>query len=80
MSEDGQLDPAAVLAAAIDRLHADGHADLAEAVQRVDAYVRDLAVAHTEIALVGDRLLERGQAVLGPAVPESRSVRDHGGL
>ena len=64
---DGQLDPAAVLAAAMDRLTADGHADLAAAVQRVDEYLRDLAAAHTEITLANDRLLERGEALLSTA-------------
>ena len=67
VAEESHLDPSVVLAAAIDRLRADGHEDLAAAVERVDAYVRELAVAHTEIALASDRVLERGSSLLGGA-------------
>ena len=67
MAEDGHLNPSAVLSEAIDTLRADGHADLAAAVERVDAYLRELAVAHTEIAMVSDRALDRGDALLNPA-------------
>lgn len=67
VSANDNLDPSVVLAEAIDRLRADGHADLAAAVERVDAYLRELAVAHTEIALASDRALQRGDALLSPA-------------
>lgn len=69
--ENGQLDPSAVLAAAIERLSADGHVDLAAAVRRVNEYLRDLAAAQTEIALASDRIVERGEALLSaaPATP-----------
>jgi hypothetical protein len=67
VADDGRQASSAVLAAASDRLHADGHADLAAAVRCVDAYLRDLAVAHTEIALVSGRVLDRVEALLGAA-------------
>lgn len=72
----GQLDPAAVLTQAAERLRADGHADLAESVERVDAYLRELAVAQTEIALASDRALQRGDALLSHDTTLPRSS-DH---
>lgn len=71
--KNDQLEPSAVLAAAIDRLTADGHADLAAAVQRVNEYLRDLAAAHTEIALASARVLEHGEALLGAAPADAGS-------
>ena len=63
-SDGGQLDPTTVLADASTRLRADGHHQLADDVARVDEYLRQLAVAHTEIALASDRVLEQGSETL----------------
>jgi hypothetical protein len=74
--ENDQLEPSAVLAAAVDRLVGDGHADLAAAVQRVSEYLRDLAAAHTEIALASDRVIQRGDALLSTAPAEPPTATD----
>lgn len=65
-----QLDPATVLADAIAQLNADGHRQLAVELRRVDAYLRQLAVAHTEIAQVSDHVLEHGEQLLRGEIPD----------
>lgn len=74
LTGNGQLNPSAVLAAAADQLSSDGHADLAAAVQRVAGYLRELAVAHTDIAQASDRVLERGEALLDAAATDVPSL------
>jgi hypothetical protein len=67
VAETGQLDPSA---AVTDRWRADGGADLALDLQRMDAGRRHLTVVHPEIAL----LLEPGRDRLQLLVPPDREA------
>jgi hypothetical protein len=58
------IDPAAVLTDAITQLRADGHGELADALQHVEAYLRLLAATHTEIAMASDHLIEQAPDLL----------------
>lgn len=65
------IDPAIVLADAIVQLRADGHGELADALQHVDAYLRQMAAAHTEIAMASNHLRDQTPGLLGDEAGDS---------
>ncbi len=74
--DDRILDPPKVLALAVAQLRADRHPVLADDLEQVDSYLRQLAATHTEITQASDTLLQHTAELLRPS-PERTTTTEH---
>jgi len=64
LMDDRILDPPKVLALAVAQLRADRHPVLADDLEQVASYLRQLAATHTEITQASDTLLQHTAELL----------------